>query len=343
MTGVPTGFSDLDRLLNGLHAGPVDHRGRPAGPRARPWPSTRRCRRPTGWTTMGEVRLGDRLLGADGRPTTVVNAFEVRHGRPCFEVEFSRRFGDRRRRRAPVARRGRRASAAPPSSAWRRGRAMTDGGRRRHRGRPRRRHHGRDRRDAAAPVGRPSNHAVDNCSALRTTGARSWPVPRLTVAGVSGSGDRRRSSERQRQRPPTCGALGVLGDKHIPTSYLRASESAAAGAAGRAARRRWSGDADRRRAGTARRPKRLADGRASSCSSASATGARSAAEPVNGTHTGSQVHPRLRPSKLRHKRARGSAAPRVAVHRRGAAGGRRAGSMRARSTTTSTSIWPAEP
>ena len=33
MTGVPTGFTDLDRLLNGLHAGPTDRRGR--APRSR--------------------------------------------------------------------------------------------------------------------------------------------------------------------------------------------------------------------------------------------------------------------------------------------------------------------
>ena len=44
---------------------------------------------PTGWTTMGEVQVGDRLLGADGRPTSVVAATEVMHGRPCYEVEFS--------------------------------------------------------------------------------------------------------------------------------------------------------------------------------------------------------------------------------------------------------------
>ena len=38
---------------------------------------------------MGEVRIGDRLIGADGRPVTVVAATEVMHGRPCYEVEFS--------------------------------------------------------------------------------------------------------------------------------------------------------------------------------------------------------------------------------------------------------------
>jgi replicative DNA helicase len=88
MTGVPTGFTDLDRLLNGLHPGQlVIVAGRPGLGKAlaldTPLPT------PDGWTTMGAVRAGDRLLGADGRPTTVVRAFDVLHGRPCYEVEFS--------------------------------------------------------------------------------------------------------------------------------------------------------------------------------------------------------------------------------------------------------------
>lgn len=44
---------------------------------------------PAGWTTMGEVRAGDYLLDADGKPTRVVAATEVMHGRPCYEVGFS--------------------------------------------------------------------------------------------------------------------------------------------------------------------------------------------------------------------------------------------------------------
>jgi replicative DNA helicase len=38
---------------------------------------------------MGEVSVGDLLLGADGQPTAVVATSEVMHGRHCFEVEFS--------------------------------------------------------------------------------------------------------------------------------------------------------------------------------------------------------------------------------------------------------------
>src|SRR6266536_6685572 len=87
LTGVPTGFSDLDALTNGLHPGQmVVIAARPAIGKAlaldTPLPT------PAGWTTMGEVRVGDRLLGADGKPTRVVAATEVMHGRPCYEVEF---------------------------------------------------------------------------------------------------------------------------------------------------------------------------------------------------------------------------------------------------------------
>ncbi|MEV4117376.1 replicative DNA helicase [Micromonospora sp. NPDC049645] len=88
MTGVPTGFSDLDRLLNGLHAGQlIIVAGRPGLGKAlaldTPLPT------PDGWTTMGEVQAGDQLLAADGSPTTVTHAFDVLHDRPCYEVEFS--------------------------------------------------------------------------------------------------------------------------------------------------------------------------------------------------------------------------------------------------------------
>jgi replicative DNA helicase len=88
MSGVPTGFADLDSLTNGLHPGQlVVIAGRPGLGKAlaleTPLPT------PTGWTTMGQVVVGDQLLGADGRPTTVVAATEVMTGRPCFEVVFS--------------------------------------------------------------------------------------------------------------------------------------------------------------------------------------------------------------------------------------------------------------
>ena len=42
---------------------------------------------PTGWTTMGEVRVGDLLFGVDGRPTRVTHKSGVHH-RPCYRVSF---------------------------------------------------------------------------------------------------------------------------------------------------------------------------------------------------------------------------------------------------------------
>lgn len=88
MVGCPTGFADLDALTNGLHPGQmIVVAARPAMGKATsldtPLPT------PFGWTTMGEVSVGDYLIGADGKPTRVVAATEVMYGRPCYEIEFS--------------------------------------------------------------------------------------------------------------------------------------------------------------------------------------------------------------------------------------------------------------
>jgi replicative DNA helicase len=86
--GVPTGFVELDEVTNGLHPGQmIIIAARPGVGKAlkldTPLPT------PTGWTTMGDVAVGDWLLGADGEPTRVVAATDVMLGRPCYEVEFS--------------------------------------------------------------------------------------------------------------------------------------------------------------------------------------------------------------------------------------------------------------
>jgi hypothetical protein len=44
---------------------------------------------PRGWTTMGEVQVGDEVFDENGQPCVVVAATPVMHGRPCYEVEFS--------------------------------------------------------------------------------------------------------------------------------------------------------------------------------------------------------------------------------------------------------------
>ncbi len=86
--GVPTGFVELDDVTNGLHPGQmIIVAARPGVGKAlaldTPLPT------PTGWTTMGDVAVGDWLLGADGQPTLVVAATDVLLGRPCYEIEFS--------------------------------------------------------------------------------------------------------------------------------------------------------------------------------------------------------------------------------------------------------------
>src|SRR6201997_2668785 len=86
--GVPTGFTELDEVTNGLHPGQmIIVAARPGVGKAlaldTPLPT------PSGWTTMGDIVVGDHLLGADGQPTRVVAATEVMLGRPCYEVEFS--------------------------------------------------------------------------------------------------------------------------------------------------------------------------------------------------------------------------------------------------------------
>jgi replicative DNA helicase len=86
--GVPTGFADFDELTNGLHPGQmIIVAARPGVGKAlaldTPLPT------PTGWTTMGSVAVGDQLIDASGRPTTVVAATDVMRDRPCYEVEFS--------------------------------------------------------------------------------------------------------------------------------------------------------------------------------------------------------------------------------------------------------------
>lgn len=41
-----------------------------------------------GWTTMGDIKVGDKILGADGNETIVTFATEVMHDRECYLVSF---------------------------------------------------------------------------------------------------------------------------------------------------------------------------------------------------------------------------------------------------------------
>lgn len=44
---------------------------------------------PAGWTTMGELAVGDEVYAPDGTPTKVVAATDVMRDRPCYRVTFS--------------------------------------------------------------------------------------------------------------------------------------------------------------------------------------------------------------------------------------------------------------
>jgi replicative DNA helicase len=87
ITGVPTGFLDLDDRLSGLQPSSLVIVGaRPSMGKAlsldTPLPT------PAGWTTMGEVRVGDSLLDARGHRCSVTYQTPVMFGRTCYRVTF---------------------------------------------------------------------------------------------------------------------------------------------------------------------------------------------------------------------------------------------------------------
>ncbi|MCB0929157.1 MAG: replicative DNA helicase [Mycolicibacterium insubricum] len=86
--GVATGFTELDDITNGLHAGQmIIIAARPGVGKALALDTP--LATPSGWTTMADVAVGEHLLDGYGLPTRVVAATEVMLGRPCFEIEFS--------------------------------------------------------------------------------------------------------------------------------------------------------------------------------------------------------------------------------------------------------------
>lgn len=181
MVGVPTGFADLDALTNGLHAGQmVIVAARPSVGKAlavdTPLPT------PEGWTTMGRVRVGDRLIAADGTPTTVVAATDTMQDRPCYEIVFddgTRVVADAEHQwltHAPASP----ASAQAPAAGYNRTRDQGAPG------------SVQTTRQIAgtlrAPLAhRPSNHAVANARALEAP-ERDLPLPPYVLGAWLGGG-----------------------------------------------------------------------------------------------------------------------------------------------------------
>ena len=213
-SGVPTGFADLDAVTNGLHPGQmVVVAARPGLGKAlalgTPLPT------PDGWTSMGEVSVGDQLLDASGRPTTVVVATEVMTGRPCFEVEFSDGaviVADAQHQWLTDTRASRRSPEAGPEIRTTEELAATV---------------------RCAAAGHRLNHSVRTCFPLDLP-ARELPVPPYSLgvwlSGVDSSDavpdpEVTMHVEAEGSSHAPSRALGVLTDGHIPPGYQRAGEA----------------------------------------------------------------------------------------------------------------------
>ena len=231
--GVPTGFLELDEVTNGLHPGQmIVIAARPGVGKAlsldTPLPT------PTGWTTMGEVAVGDELIGADGKPTRVVAVTDVMHGRPCYRVTFSdgtEIVADEAHQWLTETRASRKSAQAAAVQYNRTKNQRTFAA-------------VRTTREIAETLRCPTvdrrlNHSVSNAKPLQGEAAE-LPVPPYTLGAWLGDGTTAAAQitsadpeivmriEAEGFAEGTLQArlrtLGVLGNKHIPLNYLRASE-----------------------------------------------------------------------------------------------------------------------
>jgi len=87
VTGVPTGYTDLDSKTSGLQPGDlIIIAGRPAMGKAQPLDAKVKTR--GGWKRLGELEVGDALASVDGAPSIVTGIFPQGH-RPVFRITFS--------------------------------------------------------------------------------------------------------------------------------------------------------------------------------------------------------------------------------------------------------------
>ncbi|MDQ2815083.1 MAG: replicative DNA helicase [Actinomycetota bacterium] len=227
LTGVPTGFADLDALTNGLHPGQmIVIAARPAIGKAlalgTPLPT------PAGWTTMGTVRVGDQLIGADGKPTTVLAATEVMLGRPCYEVEFDDGtviIADAEHQWRTTTR----PAGRPPAAGWGAGlapeRIPVDAG-------------GSTATIAtqvsivttaqiAATLRHPADGRLNHAVAVAQPAdlpCVDLPFPPYALGCWLGAGLPQSARFMSADQQAVLSTFGVLGPKHIPAAYLRASQ-----------------------------------------------------------------------------------------------------------------------
>ncbi|MBS0449172.1 MAG: replicative DNA helicase [Proteobacteria bacterium] len=87
VTGVRTGFFDMDRMTAGLQPGDlIVLAARPSMGKAQPLDARVRTR--TGWKRMGELEVGDAVASVDGRPSIVTGVYP-QGIKPVWRVRFS--------------------------------------------------------------------------------------------------------------------------------------------------------------------------------------------------------------------------------------------------------------
>jgi replicative DNA helicase len=85
--GVPTGFYDLDEMMNGLQAGEmIIVAARPSMGKAQPLDA--RVLTMEGWKGMGDLRIGDELASIDGKPSAV-KAIYPQGRRQVYRITFA--------------------------------------------------------------------------------------------------------------------------------------------------------------------------------------------------------------------------------------------------------------
>ncbi len=235
LAGVPTGFADMDALTNGLHPGQmIIIAARPAMGKALALDTP--LATPTGWTTMGQVQVGDQLLGSDGRPITVTAATEVMTDRPCYEVVFddqSRIIADAEHQWVTTTRAHRRLAHALQAGSNGLYESVSLAG-------------VRTTEEIARTLrrgdGHGHNHAVAVASPLELP-AEELPVSPYVLGLWLGDGSSSKAActtgdaemanlvraeglvvKKSSTLPPIFRKLGLLRNKHIPVQYLRASK-----------------------------------------------------------------------------------------------------------------------
>jgi replicative DNA helicase len=87
ITGIPTGYTDLDEMLAGLQPSNLVIVGaRPAAGKALALDTP--IATPTGWTTMGEITVGSEVFDERGQPCRVTYVSPVFVDHDCYEVYF---------------------------------------------------------------------------------------------------------------------------------------------------------------------------------------------------------------------------------------------------------------